>query len=81
MLTYEYLCEACKHTFTAEQNITDDPITVCPECGKEGSVQRLIAGSGEFILKGNNWASDHYGLKTQRRKTKSKKNNTKNSRG
>lgn len=62
-LTYEYICNACNESFIKEQSIKDDPETVCPNCSKEGDVQRLIASSGSFILKGDNWAKDNYGLK------------------
>jgi putative FmdB family regulatory protein len=67
-LTYEYICNACEEFFIKEQSIKDDPETVCPNCLKEGSVQRLIASSGSFILKGNHWAKDGYGLKETKKK-------------
>ena len=35
MPTYHYRCKSCDYDFTKQQSFTDDPITVCPECGKE----------------------------------------------
>ncbi len=57
MPTYEYLCEACGHTFEANQRITDEPLKNCPEC--DGSVKRLIS-NGNFILKGSGWYLTDY---------------------
>ena len=35
MPTYHYRCKNCNYDFTEQQSFTDDPITVCPECGEE----------------------------------------------
>ncbi|BDR55184.1 evolved beta-galactosidase subunit alpha [Bombiscardovia apis] len=35
MPTYHYRCKNCGYDFTKEQSFSDDPITVCPECGQE----------------------------------------------
>ena len=58
MPTYEYACDACKHSFEREQRITEDPIKKCPKCGK-AKARRMIAG-GSFILKGSGWYADLY---------------------
>ena len=50
MLTYEYRCQACGHTFEWRQSISDPPLQECPEC--RGPVQRLATGGTGFILKG-----------------------------
>ena len=50
MPTYEYRCSACRHEFEQFQKITDDPITVCPECG--GAVEKLIGMGGGILFKG-----------------------------
>jgi putative FmdB family regulatory protein len=54
MLTYTYRCrnEVCEHEFEAVQKISDEPITVCPECKQE--TRRIIVG-GRFILRGDKW--------------------------
>jgi len=51
MPTYEYECKSCGHNFDVFQNIKDDPIKTCPECGKE--VRRLINGGMGVIFKGD----------------------------
>ena len=48
MPTYEYECRSCKHRFEEFQNINDDPIKICPKCGK--SVRRLFGGGLGIIL-------------------------------
>ncbi len=61
MPIYEYQCPDCGHKFEKLQKMSDDPITVCPECSG-GSVRKLVSSSA-FILKGSGWYKDHYGLK------------------
>lgn len=53
MPIYEYLCSACGHAFDKRQKMSDDPIKVCPQCGKE-TVEKLISAAG-FQLKGTGW--------------------------
>jgi putative FmdB family regulatory protein len=59
MPTYEYGCDGCGAQFEREQSIKDAPIKKCPKCGKS-KARRMIAGSGNFILKGGGWYSDLY---------------------
>jgi putative FmdB family regulatory protein len=59
MPTYEYGCDACGAEFEREQSIKDAPLKKCPKCGKN-KARRMIAGSGNFILKGGGWYSDLY---------------------
>src|SRR5262249_11576858 len=35
MPTYEYLCKTCGHRFETWQKMSDEPLTVCPNCGAE----------------------------------------------
>jgi putative FmdB family regulatory protein len=51
MPTYEYECKACGHRFDAFQSMQDDPLSICPECGKE--LRRLIFGGSGIIFKGS----------------------------
>jgi putative FmdB family regulatory protein len=51
MPTYEYECRVCGHTFDVFQNMSDEPVKVCPLCGKE--VRRLIKGGTGVIFKGS----------------------------
>jgi putative FmdB family regulatory protein len=50
MPTYEYECKSCGYNFDVFQNIKDEPLKTCPECGKE--VRRLINGGTGVIFKG-----------------------------
>jgi putative FmdB family regulatory protein len=61
-MTYDYFCKSCEKNFEFEQSIKDDPLTVCPKCGADSSVKRLITGGG-FVLKGRGWAADNYSSK------------------
>ncbi|HEU20446.1 MAG TPA: zinc ribbon domain-containing protein [Deltaproteobacteria bacterium] len=58
MPTYEYRCSACRHEFEQFQKMTDDPITVCPECG--GAVEKLIGMGGGIIFKGPGFHATDY---------------------
>jgi putative FmdB family regulatory protein len=51
MPTYGYECKSCGHTFDVFQSMSDEPIKVCPACGKE--VRRLINGGSGIIFKGS----------------------------
>lgn len=53
MPTYEYKCDACDHTFEAEQSIKDEPLKRCPKCEKD-ALKRLISGAN-FTLQGRGW--------------------------
>lgn len=34
MPTYDYKCDPCGYTFEVQHKMTDDPVIVCPQCGK-----------------------------------------------
>ncbi|MCL2834570.1 MAG: zinc ribbon domain-containing protein [Treponema sp.] len=58
MPTYEYECKSCKHTFDVFQAISDEPVKICPKCGKK--VRRLINGGSGIIFKGHGfYVTDH----------------------
>ena len=52
MPTYGYQCTECKHEFSVFQNMKDDPIAVCIQCG--GKVKRLLYPVG-IVFKGTGW--------------------------
>lgn len=43
-MTYEHFCGNCLKEFEAEYSIKAEPPTVCPLCGHEGKIERLISG-------------------------------------
>ena len=53
MPIYEYECKQCDYKMEALQKMSDDPLTVCPECGKP-ALKKLISAAG-FRLKGAGW--------------------------
>ena len=59
MPTYEYICEACQHEFEKFQSIKADPVTTCPECGKE-QVRRKISGGAAILFKGGGFYETDY---------------------
>ena len=62
MPTYGYECKSCRHTFDAFQNMADEPLKTCPECGK--AIRRLINGGMGIIFKGGGfYVTDKGGAK------------------
>ena len=53
MPIYEYECSACSHQFETMRKVSDEPLTKCPVCGKDG-LQKLISKVA-FRLKGTGW--------------------------
>jgi putative FmdB family regulatory protein len=57
MPTYEYQCKGCSHRFEIRQKMTDEPLTVCPECG--GTIRRVLFPAG-VVFKGSGfYKTDH----------------------
>jgi putative FmdB family regulatory protein len=72
MPIYEYRCTDCGHRLEALQRLADQPLLVCPACGKE-SLTKLMSAVG-FQLKGSGWyATDfkHSGSKPAEKGAKS----------
>ena len=57
MPTYEYLCRACGDRREVVQSFTDDPLTVCEECG--GELRKVFSAAG-LIFKGSGWHIKDY---------------------
>ena len=59
MPEYLHLCNACEKEFEDTYSITKDPPTVCPLCGIDGKVKRLIsdATAGKVSLSGTDLTS------------------------
>jgi putative FmdB family regulatory protein len=55
MPTYEYKCKSCGSSFEIFQNMKDEPLKVCPECGRE--IRRVINGGSGVIFKGSGFYS------------------------
>lgn len=63
MPTYDYECASCGHTLEVFQDINDDRLTKCPECGKE-ELRRLIGGGSGIIFKGSGFYVTDYKKKS-----------------
>ena len=64
MPIYEYQCQQCKHQFEAIRKITDEPLTVCPACGRP-TLKKLISKAA-FRLKGGGWYETDFKSKGKR---------------
>ncbi len=53
MPIYAYKCESCGHAKDVLQKISDDPLSVCPQCGAS-SFHKQVTAAG-FQLKGSGW--------------------------
>jgi putative FmdB family regulatory protein len=58
MPTYEYECEKTGRRFELFQNMSDDALQRCPECG--GKVRRLIGTGAAVIFKGSGFHATDY---------------------
>lgn len=53
MPIYAYACSSCGTQQDVMQKMSDAPLTVCPECGKETFARQLTAAG--FQLKGSGY--------------------------
>jgi putative FmdB family regulatory protein len=53
MPIYEYRCSSCGHQQEFLQKVSDAPVTVCTQCGKE-TFSKMLTAAG-FQLKGSGW--------------------------
>jgi putative FmdB family regulatory protein len=52
MPRYDFQCKACEHVFEKQLKIAEMDVPLgepCPECKKEGEMQRLIGGTHGFL--------------------------------
>ena len=59
MPTYDYRCDACRHTMAVFQSIKDEPLADCPACG-EKRLRRLIGSGAGIIFKGSGFYETDY---------------------
>lgn len=60
MPIYEYQCQECKHRLEALQQLSEPPLTTCPEC--EGELRKLFSAPA-FQFKGSGWYVTDYARK------------------
>lgn len=59
MPTYDYACDACKHTWEEFQPITAKPTKKCPNCKKQ-KAKRLIGAGAGLLFKGSGFYITDY---------------------
>jgi putative FmdB family regulatory protein len=59
MPTYDYVCEACGHSFEEMQSFSAPKLRKCPKCGKL-KLKRLIGTGGAVIFKGSGFYETDY---------------------
>ena len=58
MPTYDYKCVDCGYTFEHFQRITEEHLTICPQC--KGHIKRLIGAGSNPIFKGSGFYQTDY---------------------
>jgi putative FmdB family regulatory protein len=53
MPIYAYKCASCGHQQDVLQKMSDDPLTVCPQCSQASFAKQVTAAG--FQLKGSGW--------------------------
>lgn len=60
MPIYAYKCDSCGHAKDVLQKLSDEPLSVCPQCGAASFTKQVTAAG--FQLKGSGWyATDFKG--------------------
>jgi putative FmdB family regulatory protein len=59
MPTYDYVCDACEHSFELFQSIKAEPEKKCPKCGRR-KLRRLIGPGAAIIFKGSGFYKTDY---------------------
>jgi len=75
MPTYEYECLKCKYKFEKFQNMTEEPLKVCPRCG--GNLRRLIGAGAGIIFKGKGFYQTDYKTSSDNKKGSKNSENSK----
>ena len=50
MPTYQYACTECGSALEAQQSFTDEPLSICPQCG--GRLRKVFSAVG-VVFKGS----------------------------
>ncbi len=59
MPVYVYHCDNCGNQFEKNQRFSDEPLKICPECGKK-TIHKVIIAPVSVIYKGSGfYSTDH----------------------
>jgi len=74
MPIYSYKCNNCEHEFDIRQRMSEDPLTICPNC--DGEIRRVVnsvgvvfKGSGFYVTDNRNGKSAKIDNKSTEKKT------------
>jgi putative FmdB family regulatory protein len=59
MPTYDYLCDACEHSFEEFQSMSEEPLKKCPKCKKK-KLRRLFGTGAAILFKGSGFYQTDY---------------------
>ena len=63
MPVYTYHCEKCENEFEKHQTFSEEPLTTCPQCGKDAL--RKVYKPALVVFKGSGYyVTDHRGAKS-----------------
>lgn len=68
MPTYEYECQSCFKRHDEIHGMLEHPEVQCSHCGGK-CIQAFVANTGDFVLKGEGWASKKFRVADQMRKS------------
>src|SRR5262249_35523461 len=72
MPTYDYVCQACDHSFEEFQTMTEPPLKKCPKCGKS-KLQRLFGTGAAVLFKGSGFYETDYRSESYKAAAKAEK--------
>lgn len=59
MPTYDYVCDACQHTFEEFQSFSAEVLKKCPKCSQE-TLRRLFGTGAAVLFKGGGFYETEY---------------------
>ncbi len=59
MPTYDYICDACEHSFEVFQRIDEEILERCPQCDKK-KLRRLFGAGSGLLFKGAGFYETDY---------------------
>jgi putative FmdB family regulatory protein len=66
MPTYDYVCDACDHSFEHFQSITEPVLKKCPKC-KKAKLRRLLGAGAAVMFKGSGFYQTDYRSESYRK--------------
>src|SRR5512137_2456596 len=74
MPTYDYVCDACEHSFEHFQSMSSPPEKKCPKCGRR-KLRRLIGPGAAIVFKGSGFYKTDYRSESYKKAAAADKSN------